>query len=90
MTTENQLNVKFLVFFKITEDTQMARDGMQNIANDMNKDFNFVFNEQMNVLPLSKMSEPQEIANLVSFLFSNEQTSITGQALDINNGAYMS
>jgi NAD(P)-dependent dehydrogenase (short-subunit alcohol dehydrogenase family) len=38
---------------------------------------------------LGKMSEPEEIANLIKFLISENQTSITGQTLDINNGALM-
>ena len=44
---------------------------------------------QMGYVPLGKMSDPVEIANFISFMFSNQQTSITGQALDINNGAFM-
>jgi 3-oxoacyl-[acyl-carrier protein] reductase len=40
-------------------------------------------------VPLGKMSEPEEIAQLVSFLISDAQTSFTGQTLDINNGAMM-
>jgi len=38
---------------------------------------------------LGKMSEPDEIARLVKFLLSQNQTSITGQTFDINNGALM-
>ena len=40
-------------------------------------------------VPLGKMSTPDEIAQLTSFLISDAQTSITGQTLDINNGAMM-
>ena len=45
--------------------------------------------EQMASVPLQKMSSPNEVAELVNFLMSGVQTSITGQTLDINNGALM-
>jgi len=41
------------------------------------------------MVPLGKMSDVKEIANLVAFLISDAQTSITGQSFDINNGALM-
>jgi NAD(P)-dependent dehydrogenase (short-subunit alcohol dehydrogenase family) len=44
---------------------------------------------QKKYVPTGKFSEPEEIAALVEFLFSNAQTSITGQAIDINGGAWM-
>ncbi len=51
--------------------------------------FEKVKKAQMSYVPLQKMSEPQEIAAFIAFLVSGAQTSITGQALDINNGALM-
>ncbi len=36
---------------------------------------------------LGKMSKPEEIGELIAYLLS--QASITGQTLDINNGAIM-
>ena len=47
------------------------------------------FEQAMNDVPLRKMSQPDEIAQFIAFLISNAQTSITGQTLDINNGAMM-
>jgi NAD(P)-dependent dehydrogenase (short-subunit alcohol dehydrogenase family) len=44
---------------------------------------------QQSLVPLNRFSQPEEIANFVEFLFSEKQTSITGQALDINNGSFM-
>jgi NAD(P)-dependent dehydrogenase (short-subunit alcohol dehydrogenase family) len=44
---------------------------------------------QQSIVPLQRFSQPDEIANFVDFLFSEKQTSITGQALDINNGSFM-
>jgi NAD(P)-dependent dehydrogenase (short-subunit alcohol dehydrogenase family) len=45
--------------------------------------------EQLNMVPLRKMSRPEEVAALVNFLVAGEQVSITGQVIDINNGALM-
>ncbi len=70
-------------------DTEMARAGMQLIADDTDQSFEKVLEEQMTEVPLGKMSRPEEVAGLVSFLFSEEQRSITGQCLDINNGSFM-
>jgi hypothetical protein len=41
----------------------------------------------MQSVPLRKMSQPEEIGQLVSFMLN--QRSITGQTIDINNGAVM-
>ena len=43
----------------------------------------------MKQVPLGKMSKPEEVAQLVAYLVSEEQTSLTGQTLHINNGALM-
>jgi NAD(P)-dependent dehydrogenase (short-subunit alcohol dehydrogenase family) len=45
---------------------------------------------QKSLVPLNRFSQPIEIAQFVEFLISENQKSITGQALDINNGSYMS
>ena len=45
---------------------------------------------QKSLVPLNRFSEPTEIAHFVSYLISENQKSITGQALDFNNGSYMS
>ena len=70
-------------------ETEMAKKGIQIIADNTRKSYEQAYQEQMQMVPMGKMSEPAEIANFVSFLFSNQQTSITGQGLDINNGAFM-
>ncbi len=70
-------------------DTEMARAGIQLIADDVKSPYEEVLGEQMDDVPLKKMSRPEEVAGLVSFLFGEEQTSITGQCLDINNGSFM-
>jgi 3-oxoacyl-[acyl-carrier protein] reductase len=67
--------------------TQMAVDGIETFAQATGKSYETTLEEQMQRVPLGKMSEPQEVADLVNYLVS--QSSITGQALDINNGTLM-
>ncbi|MFT5336134.1 MAG: NAD(P)-dependent dehydrogenase (short-subunit alcohol dehydrogenase family) [Sphingobacteriales bacterium] len=69
--------------------TQMARDGIQSLADHQGITFQKALEQQMKYVPQGKMSEPIEIANLVSFFFNNEQNSMTGQSIDINNGSFM-
>lgn len=70
-------------------DTEMAQEGVQGFADALNISKDEAYKEAMKPVPLGKMSQPEEIANLVAFLVSEEQNSITGQTLDINNGALM-
>lgn len=69
--------------------TEMATRGLESFAQSENKSCEQVLNEQMSFVPLKKMSEPEEIAALVHFLLSGRQSSMTGQTIDINNGAEM-
>jgi NAD(P)-dependent dehydrogenase (short-subunit alcohol dehydrogenase family) len=70
-------------------DTKMARAGIQLLADDMGQSYEKAYLEQMDLVPLKKMSRPEELGNLVAFLFGPGQTSNTGQCLDINNGSFM-
>jgi len=70
-------------------ETAMAKSSIQHLANRNEKPYEEAFQEQMSYVPLQRISQPTEIARMVKFLFSNEQTSITGQGLDINNGSVM-
>ena len=70
-------------------DTAMAREGLDTFAEASGKSSEQIYQEQMAMVPLGKMSTPVEIAGLVAYLIGDEQTSITGQTLDINNGALM-
>jgi 3-oxoacyl-[acyl-carrier protein] reductase len=69
--------------------TEMAQEGLQGFANALNVSKDEAYKEAMKQVPLGKMSQPEEVAKLVAFLISEEQTSFTGQTLDINNGALM-
>lgn len=67
--------------------TDMAQQGLQGIADNIGISKPEFYDMAMQSVPLKKMSEPEEIAALVYYLFN--QTSITGQAIDINAGAVM-
>ncbi len=69
--------------------TDMAHAGLQDFADALNISKEEAFQQAMSQVPLGKMSEPLEIAHQVAFLISDQQTSITGQTLDVNNGAMM-
>lgn len=69
--------------------TAMAREGLETFAKATGKSYDDVYNEQMAQVPLGRMSEPREIAELVFFLLSRVQASMTGQTIDINNGSMM-
>jgi len=70
-------------------ETDMAIAGIQLLANKSEKGLEEEIIQQKSFVPLNKFSQPLEVANLVEFLISDKQTSITGQALDINNGSFM-
>ncbi len=70
-------------------ETEMARAGILSHAKFQQKFYEDTLREQMQLVPLHKMSTPEEIANFISFLISDQHTSITGQSIDINNGALM-
>jgi NAD(P)-dependent dehydrogenase (short-subunit alcohol dehydrogenase family) len=67
--------------------TQMAQDGLQGIADGIGITKNEFYDIAMQSVPLKKMSEPNEVAQLLSYLIN--QQSITGQSIDINGGAIM-
>ncbi len=69
--------------------TEMARSGLEGFARAMNSTYERAFEVAMESVPLKRMSEPEEVAALVRWLVSKEARGITGQGLDINNGAWM-
>ena len=69
--------------------TDMATQGLETFAESAGKSYEEIYQEQMSMVLLGKMSKPAEIAELIAYLVSPNQRSITGQTLDINNGAIM-
>lgn len=56
------------------------------IHSDMTKDLNEA--ELKKTVPMHRFGEPQEVADLVSFLVSPKASYITGQTISINGGLY--
>ena len=47
------------------------------------------FQTAMADVPLGRMGRPEDVAGLVSWLLSDDARGVTGQGLDMNNGAFM-
>jgi NAD(P)-dependent dehydrogenase (short-subunit alcohol dehydrogenase family) len=67
----------------------MAWEGIDAIARDTGTDRETAFRDAMKPVPLGRMSQPEEIAGMVAWLVSPDGRGVTGQALDMNNGAWM-
>jgi NAD(P)-dependent dehydrogenase (short-subunit alcohol dehydrogenase family) len=70
-------------------ETDMAKAGIQRLADFTGTPYEVEFKNQMDLVPLKKISQPEEIARWVEFLFVGKQNSMTGQAIDVNNGSFM-
>lgn len=70
-------------------ETDMAKQGIQLLADHTKSDYKTAFDGQMAMVPTGKMSTPEEIGGLITYLLANKQSSFTGQCFDMNNGALM-
>jgi NAD(P)-dependent dehydrogenase (short-subunit alcohol dehydrogenase family) len=70
-------------------ETQMAELRMTEIGAALGKSYPEARRELLAGVPLQRISEPEEIASLVAFLLSPAAAGFTGQAFDLNNGAWM-
>lgn len=70
-------------------ETEMAREGIQGMADGMGVTYDEALAEAMKPVPLGRMSQPRHIAGLVAWLVSADGTGVTGQGIDMNNGAWM-
>jgi NAD(P)-dependent dehydrogenase (short-subunit alcohol dehydrogenase family) len=70
-------------------DTAMARAGLAGIAESLGIDLEQARARALADVPLGRMSEPEDVAGLVAWLVSRDARGVTGQSLDINNGAFM-
>jgi NAD(P)-dependent dehydrogenase (short-subunit alcohol dehydrogenase family) len=68
-------------------DTEMARDGMRDIAAAAGISVEQFKKEAMSRVPLGEMVDPSEVAALVAFLCAPTGDKITGQALSICAGS---
>ena len=56
------------------------------ISSDMTKDLPEI--DLKKLIPLNRFGEPEEVADLVSFLVSDKASYITGEVININGGLY--
>jgi len=70
-------------------DTEMAWEGLRGMGDSLGLTAEAARDVAMKDVPLGRMSQPSEIAAMVSWLISADARGITGQSLDINNGAFM-
>jgi NAD(P)-dependent dehydrogenase (short-subunit alcohol dehydrogenase family) len=66
-------------------DTNMAREGMQGIAKGLGMTFDEYHKLAMQNVPMGRMAEPEEIADLIHYLLC--QNAMSGQVFDINCGS---
>ncbi len=71
-------------------DTEMARSGITGIAEAMGVSWQAAYDHAMREVPLRRMSAPEDVAGLLHWLVSKDARGVTGQAIDINGGAFMS
>jgi NAD(P)-dependent dehydrogenase (short-subunit alcohol dehydrogenase family) len=70
-------------------DTDMASAGFRNLARELEVDEGAARQRALHAVPLRRISAPTEVAGLVAWLLSDDAIGVTGQALDVNNGAWM-
>lgn len=71
-------------------DTQMARDGIADFAERSGQSFEQAHTAAMAQVPVGRMSTPAEIARVAAWLLHDAPATLTGQAIDVNGGAWMS
>ena len=60
------------------------------IETDMTRELSEVNQQQLlNIIPLNRLGKPDDIANLVCFLLSDEAEYITGQTINVDGGMVM-
>lgn len=70
-------------------ETEMARNSILGLAEESGRSYAEELEFQSQLLPTRRISQPEEVAELVVWLMSGAQRSITGQGIDINNGSFM-
>jgi NAD(P)-dependent dehydrogenase (short-subunit alcohol dehydrogenase family) len=69
--------------------TNMAREGIGLLADDLGLTYDEAYRRAMDEVPLGRMSEPEDIAGTVAWLLSADARGVTGQAIDHNGGAFV-
>ena len=71
-------------------DTTMAWTGIEGMAAADGISRDEAYARAMSEVPLRRMSRPADIAGVVAWLLSPDARGVTGQAIDVNGGAFMS
>lgn len=69
--------------------TAMAHEGLAGMAEGMGVTVDEAMSIAMSAVPMGRMSEPEDVAGMVSWLISPDARGVTGQCLDMNGGAFM-
>jgi len=69
--------------------TKMAEKGMKRLAKIEGITYEEEKNKALSNVPLNRMSTPEEIADLISFLFGEGIWGFSGHTFDISNGSWM-
>lgn len=70
-------------------ETEMALEGLAGMAAAMGCTIEAARAKAMEAVPLRKMSQPSEVAELVAWMVSPRCAGMTGQSLNLNQGAFM-
>jgi NAD(P)-dependent dehydrogenase (short-subunit alcohol dehydrogenase family) len=70
-------------------DTDLQRWGWQVEANFRGVPYDEVVSEEMEQIPLGRLEQPDDVANLVAFLASDQSDYMTGQAINVDGGIVM-
>jgi NAD(P)-dependent dehydrogenase (short-subunit alcohol dehydrogenase family) len=71
-------------------DTAMAWTGIEGLASAEGITRAEAYERAMSEVPLRRMSQPADIGGVVAWLLSPDARGVTGQAIDVNGGAFMS
>ena len=68
--------------------TDMLREGGRSFEKRDGLEADSWLKDRHKSIPLGRLGEPRDVANLVRFLCSEEADYITGQAMTVNGGLY--
>ncbi|MHA1791694.1 MAG: SDR family oxidoreductase [Promethearchaeota archaeon] len=66
--------------------TERLQDVLEKRARNLGKSIEDVINDQVQEIPLGRLIEPEELANMVVFLLSGKNSCITGQTIAVDGG----
>jgi meso-butanediol dehydrogenase/(S,S)-butanediol dehydrogenase/diacetyl reductase len=68
----------------------MADSLSEELAKSRGKTKDEVMEDIVKAIPLGRLADPDDVANLVSFLASKDSDYMTGQSILVNGGKYFS